>query len=56
MFRIPHKGAVLEKLELAATAIDVMRGESDERRRILQEFAQNSMTKTSSWTLLLRFF
>lgn len=44
MFRIPHKGDVLQKLELASTAIEVMQGESDERRRILQEFAQNSMT------------
>tara|TARA_R100001530_G_scaffold136339_2_gene116556 strand:- start:4090 stop:5160 length:1071 start_codon:yes stop_codon:yes gene_type:complete len=44
MFRIPHKGAILEKLELAATAIEVMRGETEERRRILQEFANNSMS------------
>tara|TARA_R110002020_G_scaffold35297_1_gene106656 strand:- start:2136 stop:3203 length:1068 start_codon:yes stop_codon:yes gene_type:complete len=43
MFRVPHKGDILQKLELASTAIDTMRGESDERRRILQELAQNSM-------------
>ena len=56
MFRIPHKGAVLEKLELAATAIDVMRGESDERRRILQEFAQNSMTQDEFMDFALEVF
>jgi len=45
MFRIPHKGDVLEKLELASNAIQIIRGESDERRRVLQEFAQQSMTQ-----------
>lgn len=45
MFRIPHKGDITSKLSLAANAIEVMRGESDERRRILQAFAQDSMTQ-----------
>lgn len=43
IFRIPHTGDVDAKLNLAATAIEVMRHEEVERREILQAMAQMSM-------------
>jgi len=44
IFRISHKGGIIEKLDLATNAIHLMTGETEERRRVLQEFAQNAMT------------
>jgi phage/plasmid-like protein (TIGR03299 family) len=44
IFRIPHRGDVEAKLGLAIKALEVMVGESEERRRVLQELAQHAMT------------
>ena len=56
MFRIPHKGNLLEKLDLASTALEVMRGETDERRRMLQEFANNAMNNDEFIDFALQVF
>lgn len=44
VFRIAHTGDVEAKLTLAATALERMATESEERRRVLQAFAQHAMT------------
>lgn len=43
IFRIPHRGDISSKLELAAKALEVMAAESEERRRVLQALAQTAM-------------
>lgn len=44
VYRIPHRGDINAKLELAALAIKETLAESDERRRVLQAMAQTAMT------------
>lgn len=43
IFRVPHRGDIPAKLELAAKAIEVMRNETGARRELLQAMAQTAM-------------
>lgn len=43
IFRIPHRGNIRAKLDLAAVAIETMADQSAERREVLQALAQTAM-------------